>query len=147
MAKTSCKCKQVRGQKNRNALPRTDAASCKCNEATRQRVKLVARNVRLVIHTGIHPAFTRLITMHSQYSPLCCAAYSQVFFSFFGFLFICFYSPHTTVHTVTTIRQVSHFVYIFSLLVSQYEFQFWFLSHTARHMQLCNRSKRVCSTN
>lgn len=35
MAKTSCKCKQVRGQKNRNALLRTDAASCKCNnEAT-----------------------------------------------------------------------------------------------------------------
>lgn len=145
MAKTSCKCKQVRGQKNRNALLRTDAASCKCNNEATTTSQVGSTECQACYSHRYSPC---IHSTNSQYSPLCCAAYSQVFFSFFVFCFCLYaYSPHTTVHTVTTIRQVSHFVYIFSLLVSQYEFEFWFLSHTARHMQLCNRSKRVCSTN
>lgn len=147
MAKTSCKCKQVRGQKNRNALLRTDAASCKCNNEATTTSQVGSTECQACyshryspcIHSTNHYAFAIFTFV------LRCLFTSFLFF--FCFLFICFYSPHTTVHTVTTIRQVSHFVYIFSLLVSQYEFQFWFLSHAARHMQLCNRSKRVCSTN
>lgn len=44
----------------------------------------------------------------------------RLFTSFLFVYFICLYvySPHTTVHTVTTICQVSHFVYIFSFYLN-----------------------------
>lgn len=89
MAKTSCKCKQVRGQQNHNALLRTDAASCKCNnsEATSQVGSTecqacYSHRYSPCIHSTNHYAFAIFTFV------LRCLFTSFLFFSFLFFVFV-----------------------------------------------------------
>lgn len=136
MAKTSCKCKQVRGQKNRNALPRTDAASCKCNnsEATSQVGSTecqacYSHRYSPCIHSTNHYTF-------AIFTFVLRCLFTSFLFLFFVFVYMFLFTSHHCAHCNNNSPSFALCLYIFFTCISIRVSILVSVSHCAPHATL-----------